>query len=432
MLLADLFRLEKKSSVVLFSLLLSTFPLNACYWSYTAGSETCYYALVFSVLAIWLMEKRTIGGNIGGVVALICSMAVYQSFFSVSIGLVFILFYIRLIRDDINVKTWCVEGVKATMKVGIALIVYLLITKLLLSITGVALQSSGHEDQLFELNTSTEVVHGSLYDAVENWVDWMYRNGSVFTDSWTVANVLGTLFVAGVVIYQVIKLLKKKRIAQIIWICLLTLMIPVMLNNIYVVMNGRKNVHSLMHYCIILIYFMFIAIFDQFHGFCKDMKIAWINVLTVMAIGSLALIIYNGFIVSNQIYLHMDNNMNALNDEMTAIVSSLSSLEGYTMDTPVYFANCDAFMADNYTEMEIWNQTIDSEIWIGTGFYNWNTERHLFKYLQIYMQLNLPQTDEAQREQILASDEYQDMQVFPEGNSVRMIDGVAVIKMGAE
>ena len=91
-LIADLFQVRRKSTLVLMGALLATAPMlafcNAGYFNFT---DIFMCAFFLSVLAVWLM-RRFRWGFLAGAVCLVGSLGLYQSFMASACGLVTMLF----------------------------------------------------------------------------------------------------------------------------------------------------------------------------------------------------------------------------------------------------------------------------------------------------------------------------------------------------
>lgn len=426
--LIGIFKIKSSVWVVLLSCILGTFPLNACYFGYMSSADIYYFALVTAVLSVWFVERNTIWGYIIGGISLMISLATYQSYLSIAVGLIVIFYYVGLMKEDVNLKEWFLKGLRDTSMVFYAFFLYQIVTKLLLKKYGVELQAYANEDQLFVFTPSAVV--DSIILGIRNFGSWMYTTNKVNYQGWANANIVLTAVIAVLAIYRFFTCLKKKKVLQAILIAVISAILPIMLNNIYIIMNGRGWIHALTHYCLILIYILVVVMLEHTTTFYEKMKPLLKNcIMTAGALG-LVVIVYFGFIITNQLYTRMNSNMNAVNSELTMVMARVSAIEGYTADTPVYFANCNSLFADTIKPLDIYDEKIYSGTWTGTDIYPWCDASHICKYLREYLYITVANTSIDKAVEIEESEEFAEMGVFPAENSVKMIDGVVVVKMG--
>lgn len=425
--LMSIFQIEDKILVVLLGALLGTFPLNACYFGYMSSADIYYFALITAVFSVWLVEKNTITGFILGSISLMISLATYQSYLSVAVGLIVIIYYVKLMQEETDLKVWFLKGLRDTGMVFAAFFLYQIATKILLRVNHVSLQAYANEDQLFVFTPSA--VLDSVVTGYRNFGSWMYTTNKVSYQGWAYANIIITLVIAIVAVYRFFNYIRKKKIVQALLLALLSLALPILLNNIYLIMNGRGWIHALTHYCLILIYILVTVVIQYLPDICRKVNKPVVNILQTMGIFGMAVIIYFGFIISNQLYTRMNSNMNAINAELTTMMARVSSVEGYTADTPVYFANCNDLLGENYHKLDIYSEKIDSGVWTGTDVYPWCNAGHISTFLEEYMYIQIPGTPVEKAKVIDESEELANMGVYPAEDSIQMIDGVVVVKM---
>lgn len=95
---------------------------------------------------------------------------------------------------------------------------------------------------------------------------------------------------------------------------------------------------------------------------------------------------------------------------------------------PVYLANCGALFNENCDTQNaafLGLTRVD-----GTEIKPWYNENAVVKYMQVYLNFPVTQVSAEQKETILASEEFKRMGIYPQENSMQMIDGVLVVKFG--
>lgn len=141
-LIADLFQVRRKSTLVLMGALLATAPMlafcNAGYFNFT---DIFMCAFFLSVLAVWLM-RRFRWGFLAGAVCLVGSLGLYQSFMASACGLVTMLF----ILDALDGQTGP-RGLAATASKGAGMallggVLYKVCMEAALRLTGVEVSTA--------------------------------------------------------------------------------------------------------------------------------------------------------------------------------------------------------------------------------------------------------------------------------------------------
>jgi hypothetical protein len=111
------------------------------------------------------------------------------------------------------------------------------------------------------------------------------------------------------------------------------------------------------------------------------------------------------------------------------MVTRIEEMEGWTPSQPVYIVNGRGLLNSNLSATQDYFQELGSTLWVGTDDYEWGTSSQMYLYIYRYFNLLLELPTDEQCEAILASDEYAEMDVFPAESSIRVIDGVVVVKM---
>jgi hypothetical protein len=191
-----------------------------------------------------------------------------------------------------------------------------------------------------------------------------------------------------------------------------------------------------MHYDYIVPYMMLLILLPQLFsmlGSRREQISAFLkrcaNSLTALGTACSILILYFCFLISNQLYCRMSNNMTATNANLTSMLAQIESVEGWDLDTPVYIANARSVLNSNlYADQDFYSE-IGSQLWTGTDVYAWGNSGQIYLYLARYFNTLLTLPSEEQTLAVVASEEYAQMPVFPAEGSVQLIQDVVVVKM---
>ena len=363
--IVKILKIEHRVIVVMLAAILGTFPLNACYFTFMSSAECYYFALFTAVLSVWFVEKGTI---ISFFVAIICNvmcLATYQTFLGISIGLIAILYYLKSVESDFDFKSWFLCGLRDTTMVIVSFLVYQKVTNFILKTTNMTLIPYMAEDQLFVFS------FGNIIDSIKltfaSFRSTYYRTYEMQVMGWDTVNIILTILLVVWIFTKVVGIIKKKNIKLMTIIQIgimggLTLMIPVLLDNVYFLLNGRTYAHGLMRYCILLPYMLIAAVMQRI---VKDSEYKIVLKNGMLLLNSICLIwvIYCGFVTTNKLYTRMDTNNMAIDTQMTSIMTQLYQTEGYTVDTPLYFANTTSILGDGYTKWKSFDELTNTAWW---------------------------------------------------------------------
>lgn len=431
--IVKILKIENTVLVVMLAAILGTFPLNACYFSYMSSAEVYYFALFTAVLSVWFVEKGTVLGFLAAIICNVMCLGTYQTFLGITIGLIVILYYLKSVENDFNFKSWFLCGLRDTIMVIVSFCAYQIVTNFILELTNTTLIRYMAEDQLFVFS------FGNIIDSIkltyESFRTTYYENYEMQVIGWGIVNNILTVLLVAWVFTKAVEIIRKENIKPMTIIRIgimggLTLMIPVLLDNVYFLMNGRGGAHGLMRYCILLPYILIVAVMQRI-VVDAEYKIVLKNGMLFLNSICLIWVIYCGFVTTNQLYTRMNANNKVIDTQMTSIMTQLYQTEGYTVDTPLYFANAKSILGDGYTQWWYYD-LLTNETWTGTDIYPYFSESHFFVYLKEYLYINSPGITEEEKEVIRETVEFQNMPCYPNQGSIRKINGTYVIKIGKD
>lgn len=420
---------KDKVFVLLISGIMASFPINACYYSYLSISPIYYFAIFMAVLGVFVTNRM--GKYVGVFTAGLCimmSLATYQSFLALTIGLVFIMAFLDLFRNDFKAGRWFFKYLRYSVSAVLGFVFYFIGTKISLAVTGEELRQYAGTDRMFNLEFM-EILK-SFKTTWENQKEFYFTKLAVPSRGFVWLNrvVLAVLLI--VVIVQIVRLIKNKMYKQAVITVLMTAASPFFLNFIYIMMNGKSSVHMLMKYALILPYFLVIALVSatDFRMSLKKFDIKYI--LQWAAAVSTAGIVWYGALTSNQLYLRMYYNTQAIDSLCTQLLANLSANEDFRTDEPVYFANFTTFFNRNYVTTASFTQDLNPYVWMGTDVYlDWYSSNHLIRYMDFNHHIRLIASNNSSRESaVRETQEFKDMPCYPEGGSVKTINGLVTVK----
>lgn len=156
---------------------------------------------------------------------------------------------------------------------------------------------------------------------------------------------------------------------------------------------------------------------------------AWKSLLPQwLTIFALTAVIWGDYYQCNQGYYRAEAMTKSTDSLLTRLAYRIENAEGWSPETPVFLANCEALFNENCdTDIEAFTGLTRVD---GTEIKPWYNEGAVIKYMQVYLNFPVDPIAEEQKEAVLASQEFTQMGIYPREDSMRMIDGVFVVKFG--
>lgn len=433
-LLVLLLDLKESVFVVVLSAIFATYPINACFFSYMAISEIYYFGIFFAVLSVWLTCLRPAFLSLPcAAVALCCALGSYQSMLCLVIGIVFVMSFRELLSENFRLKQWFFRYCKFALTAVMGFLLYRIVIGISLRLYDTTLRTYAGTDEMFTFHFNGLLQ--SIRLSYSQFFHYFFTTDIIQHKSYLLLNILLAAVALIIIFVRLFRLAKTKQFAEAAVLIAMTAASPVLLNFVYVMVNGKNAPHILMWYSNILFYAFTVTVvctalrkdsdivgstaFGKKFAICTQ----WLVFLLCMVMT------YYGIIISNQLYQRLYYNTKAIDTLCTTIVSQLSALDGWTVEEPVLFANTGSLLNKNYRPAAPFMSELPPYIWIGTDVYPWYTSEHITRYIGLNLHLTLKEYDGTLTEAILNSQEFQEMPALPDNGSVRRISGVTVVKL---
>ncbi len=419
-LIIDLFGIRKNSYVfMVIGIMIINTVLGASYATYIPWADGYAVSLFCSVFAIYLVHYFGKKGIIPGMILVLISMGIYQAYISAALSCVLILFMLDMLNNrklKDAMRKVLISAVTVMCGAGLYLIGYYFSCKIL-------------SIPVAESENSVGSINGfNLAEALKNtyyvFFKWLWEPKSFIsqlnfipqTDK--IAMVLIRIINVSVfllMIYMIIKLVKIRKISAINVVFTFAGMIafPIAANFICIISNGF--IHGLMKYAFCLFYVFAVILCQQIDK--EDTKKRKLNVLLTVC---MACVIWNSYILVNQIYMIKGVEENATLSYMTRIVNEVESTEGYVEGvTPVAFVGTVEGTTALIRTLD-WNKINVTGLTQSMITYEGTDYQYLDYVLQCH--INLVRVPEI-------TDEIMEMPTFPSEGSVRFIGDTIVVKV---
>lgn len=418
-----LFDIRNAVISALIGAIMAVFPVVTSVFAYMFVAVPQFASLLFSVLGISIILKRTHWKQfVIGMLLIITSLGMYQAYISVAVTIAVIYYLADLLFAERDIKGVVREGVITVLGLLLCVVLYSIITSLFCQLMGIELGTyqgmnemgaSGLVDRLKLIpNTYVQLFR----------LDWSGMNGTPFMKGLALGGISLTLVLA------VIRMIEVKRdVARVFLSVILVMVMPLAINLVYVLSSGENyNVHTLMRYALVFVFTCPLIFLQKFivknaNG-RNQLMMKWINYVAITLIG---LVIVCFIYSDNASYLRMTVLQNQTASYFSTLVTRIKLIEGYNDDLQVLYIGEEKIEDKTFTNLSF-------EIGNTVGFqftstdmlndYRWKR----FMYLSTGFSPREIEVDEWQgdKESISA------MPCYPDDGSIELIDDIVVVKLG--
>lgn len=424
-------RIEKRTQIIITALIMVTFPTvaNTFTWMYTADGYII--GITLAVYSVYLTDRYR-SGFLLAIIPVILAASIYQSCLCVIVALLATRYLQQLLeKEHTDREMLLLLGKYAAMLFGGA-ILYILFTRFVLPhISGEALFDHAGLDNMGSIAIAD--IPGSVYNAYYQFAKYMLNTSMVV--SWRFVRYLH-LAIGGLEIVLTLLILlrtKGKSLFQTVFAVAILLLIPVLYGSIYLMGVTDHSTYYLTIYSYTFFYILPIVLYNALRRSCEEKPLrtlCWFP--NAVGYAATFLVLLAGLVYavnSNEVYLVLQlkyENSYALSNR---VVQSIEAYPAYTTDTPVYVAG--AFNTGNYTgsKLTVFQSMGRHSGLQGPSEYNLIVTDKLFRlFVRDYIGVLLTSPKSEQINGILAAEALKEMPDYPYEGSIRMIDGVLVVK----
>lgn len=423
----DLLDLKSKISIFITSVFIVVTPTLTITLLYVYTALAYCVNFLLAVLTIWFIYKfkyKKIGIALA-IATFSLVMGIYQSYIGVTIGMCVIYNILQLMKDNSKFKDLFIDILKAVCVVIIGAGLYYVITMAMLNKYNLELSAYQGANNI-SIKNILENLDSTILLTYKDFLKFFFGDSIIFNKNYSRDTLWGIAFiVSGIgILISLLKIKEEKRHLKIIKIALILivmLMLPIFLNIITIII-GKSNIYALTASQMILIVPMILSIIEKLNLKLFDISI-W---------GMLIIVMVTYYVADNASYAALQMTYNQNYSIALRIVDRVETLEEYNNQMPVMLAG----MIDE-TNFErrsnIYNYTL--------GFGANNTVLHgsysgqigtWHKFLEIYLGKYFPMASDDSYHRIVNTAEFKEMTIFPQKDSVKIIDGIVVVKLKNE
>ena len=410
----NLFDVKKTLNIILISAIMVTYPTVASTFSYMFLADGYFIALLLATLSVLLASKYKYGFLLGAVC--ICfSLGIYQAYISVTIILCILKLLYSMITDK-QPKGILKQSLKYLAMGILGFVLYYIILQIMLYVREMNLSSYQNVDSLGSLSLNS-LLSGAVF-AYKNFYNYIINTS--FHKSNIIIIISNILVGAGLAFLFIKEYINKKAYKKTfnnVLLVVLLIIIPIGLN-IVNLLSTETRYHMVMRYSWCLLYVAFIILLDKVE--IKAKIVQWLGVL------SLICIVYNFIIVDNVAYYNAYFKFEKTYAVTAKLSERIENFEGYNINMPVAIIGTpdkSKYPSTNTTK-EITNDITGTD-----GDMIASKTTHYKAFLEKYFNLKIIALNTSETEKIQATDEFKNMPTYPDKDSMKIIDGVLVVKL---
>ena len=419
----DLFKFKNKLSIIITSILIAVSPFFTITFYYVHTSVAYIFAFLLGILSVWFLynfKYRKIGFCISSVLVAF-TMGMYQSYIGTITGLVVTLTVLFLLKYNYSIKEVIINLFKAVVIVLIGAIIYYVITISVLNINNIPMSEYGGANTI-SLVTIIKNLNKSFIDAYYDFNN-LFMNNEILVNSRYKRNILSKIVLILLAITCIIRVIRletnrKDKIFKAFLAMILILLIPVAFNFIDILV-GRSNIYALTGAQAILIFPFIIAVTEEI----LDVNIIYFFNYIVLSIFALTY-----FLQANVSYTVLELSYNQALNIISKVLIEVEMLEEYTPGQKIMFAGI--IDENNYkrpSNLYNFSYGFPANNAVFHGDYQGQIATWQ-RIIELYYGLSIPRPSEEQYKRIVESEEFSNMQEYPNRNSIKNIEDVIVIK----
>ena len=411
--------------------LMTTFPAFTCrmFFMFT----THYYAIGIAMAAAgaWIIVKKKL--NILKVTVAIAltvyGMAIYQANFTTAVCILVGNLLVWLITENVELKTAIKKCINYVLYLGACMTLFLVGSKIALSITGKQMETYENLDQMGRLSME------QLIEGIIRCYKTFFKLPIIDVYSMNPNRIVKITFLICflVFLYTFVKVwMMKKEVYLKVLVSLVFAVLPIAVNLIIIMAISSGTMYSIMVYEIVFVFIISIACLEAIRT-CNSDITAIPNKMVIDKAGTLlnyvtavmlviTVITYIWFANGN--YLAMEYTNQHDNAYYQTLMTQIKSVDGYHADMPITMIG-KPVVDSTYTRQDMIGGTFNisgkSSTNINT-YSSWNIMTRVLGYDPVN------RNSDEEEEYFRGLDEVVNMPCYPSTGSIKIIDDTIVIK----
>ena len=419
MLIRRIFNIKSRVLLFILTVLITVSPQFTETYMFLYCADSYLLAFFLSALAVFAMTKiKTIKeSKLWTALAICCSgyvCGLYQAYLGVILGIL-IVYTIKNTLDEKKVSTAVKNFIRNICLVFAGVAIYYIVLRVGLKLAHARLAGYKGADSL-GLSTILALPE-TIKNCFLDFYNFFFHGSSIIYNVYYNRAVIYLTLLAVVIIGAIYIIKRDKNYKKLPFIIFLTLIFPIGINIMNVVAKGTRI--NLVNGPGLITTSLFLIIIYEF---MKETKVE--NILRYITIFATAILSWT-FIISNTFtYIVRDQEYDNLEVTLTDIYQKASEIEGYKEGTKWLFSYY--FIINDVKDIEKTNgMTANNNI-------TWPSYAGVRRYAYFYkkfMGKNVEFEEAEKYDEIIATDEFKNMPIYPAKGSMKMINDTFVVKV---
>lgn len=425
MVVVRLLEVKTTLAAVIIGCLMVSFPSVAGTFSFMFTAAYYFFALPLSLLALELVVGKTSALRfIVGALLIAFSIGIYQAYLSVVLAVGFGAVLLRFVYGN-DLRRVLGAGAKVLGVIVAGALCYLLINKALIAVLGVQVTSYQGMDSAGSLDL------GALPHAVLDcyktflkmkWDSALYVDG--INNSLFMRVLLLVLSAAAFVTLLVDTKRRRKEWRYVALVVFFVAVAPLAMNSIAVMSTDDDYVvHTLMMYSLVFYLVLLVCVFERTAVFLNVRKQSIGALMSGAVAFCLTLFPLSYCYLDNIAYYRMSLVQSEMDSWFTVLVSEIKGCEGYSDDLPVAFIGSPGIedaTVYSYPTSGVGIVGFAYDVRTLTAAYDWTYNMRIHTGFSPMIENDVGALE--------GSDEVKEMPCYPDDGSIRVVDGVVVVK----
>ncbi|MBQ5755369.1 MAG: glucosyltransferase domain-containing protein [Oscillospiraceae bacterium] len=423
----DVLKLHRPVLAGVAGLMMAVFPSVGSTATYLYTMDGYMLSLLLAVLAVWFMEKwpAKMLGCIPGMVCMGLSMGIYQAYGACALLLFCFLLVLKMLREQPKLIEIILYVVRMGLVAAGGFVFYYVMLQLVLKLSGQELGGYQGIDNLGGgLSLSAEgillLLQMVLNAAYGGW-EFLTEELPALGGSGFGGAMVRFLYLCLVVLWVLLAAAKKqwRRWWAIPAQLALMALVPLGVNYVQVI-SPEVSFHLVMHYSAVLVFVFVLCLLQE--AMEEEALARWLRQGASVAVPAAAVALAFAWVVmTNRGYTNMQYQYEESYATLVRLADRMEQCEGYEPGMPLMFSDYDWQPAVEYSAGDL------------TGLSGMKG-MHLFDSLhyrndfEVLFGLKFSGCSWSEAEPICFTQEYKTMPVWPAQGSVKVIDGVMVVK----
>lgn len=416
--LVRLLEVKEKVTAILIAGFTVMFPSVTSTFAYSYTVDGYMLAVLLATIAVYLTGKYKYG-FFAGIILLGFSIGIYQAYYSYAIVLCIVVLFEQLLKK-LRMKEYCCLVGKFVVMGVMAYIFYVLSLKLMLAVQHTEL--SGYQGtsavatfQIASLATGLKTAFWSFVDFAR-WANVLTTNVPM-----KIAFVMIFVICGGEFLYLFVSRGLYKDWYNYIWVGVLTIAIPFGATMVAII-SPDTYIHLLVRMPWALL-FVFATSLGEWIVPSGKIK----RIVPGVSYFFCFVMLFEFAVVANIVGYNMNERYEKTYATCVRIVDRLEQTEGYETGMPVAilggFPN-----TDNYPHTDITAQDLSGYFGV-SGELCVNSTAKYAEFMSHYLNVTITCVSEEAEQRLVSTNEFEAMNNYPSEDSIRIIDGVWVIRI---